>query len=61
MNRPVRSPAQAIGTAKLRDFLEMTFLYDPLREIATYRTILGPNLLSTPICYGAIEDPSVER
>jgi hypothetical protein len=37
------------------------FLYDPLREIETYRTILRPNLLSTPICYGAIVDPSVER
>jgi hypothetical protein len=38
-----------------------TFLYDPLREIETYLTILGSNLLSTPICYGAIVDPSAER
>jgi hypothetical protein len=38
-----------------------TFLYDPLREIETYRTILVPNRLSTPICYGAIVDASAER
>jgi hypothetical protein len=38
-----------------------TFLYDPLREIETYRAILGSNRLSTPICYGAIVDPSAER
>jgi hypothetical protein len=123
MNRPVRSPAQAIGTAELRAFLEKalsphvapprrlielecrpsiystsfameeldvrldddtrlrllykdlsrhalledarqakpTFLYDPLREIETYRSILGPNRLGTAECYGAIVDPSVER
>ena len=38
-----------------------TFLYDPMREIETYRTILGPNRLGTPTCYGAIVDPSAER
>jgi len=32
------------------------FLYDPLREIETYRSILGPNRLSTAICYGGIVD-----
>jgi hypothetical protein len=38
-----------------------TFLYDPLREIETYRSILGPNRLGTPICYGAIVEPPAER
>jgi Phosphotransferase enzyme family len=38
-----------------------TFLYDPLREIETYRSILGPNRLGTPICYGAIVEPRAER
>jgi hypothetical protein len=33
-----------------------TFLYDPLREIETYRTILEPNRLGTATCYGAIVD-----
>jgi len=122
MNRPVRNPAQAIGTAELRAFLEKalsrhvasprhlielerrpsiystsfameeldvrledgtslllfkdlsrrsmlgsvrrvkpTFLYEPLREIETYRSILGRNRLSTAVCYRAIVDPSVER
>jgi hypothetical protein len=37
------------------------FLYDPMREIETYRTILVPNRLSTPICYGAIVDASAEH
>ena len=38
-----------------------TFLYDPLREIETYRSILGPGRLETATCYGAIVDPSAER
>jgi hypothetical protein len=38
-----------------------TFLYDPLREIDTYRSILEPNRLSTAACYGAIIDPRTER
>jgi len=37
------------------------FLYDPLREIETYRSILGPNRLGTPICYGSIVEPRAER
>ena len=36
--------------------IKPAFLYDPLREIETYRTILGPNRLSTPACYGAFVD-----
>ena len=37
------------------------FLYDPLREIETYRSILGPSRLETATCYGAIVDPGAER
>ena len=33
-----------------------TFLYDPMREIETYRTILDPSRLGTATCYGAIVD-----
>jgi hypothetical protein len=32
------------------------FLYDPLREIETYRSILELNRLSTAICYGSVVD-----
>ncbi len=32
------------------------FLYDPLREIETYRSILEPNRLGTATCYGAFVD-----
>jgi hypothetical protein len=37
------------------------FLYDPLREIETYRQILGPNQIDAPICYGAVVDPDIGR
>jgi hypothetical protein len=40
--------------------IKPVFLYDPLREIQTYRNILMPNRLSTATCYGAIVDPSIE-
>lgn len=32
------------------------FLYNPLREIAVYRSILAPNRISAPTCYGAVVD-----
>ena len=49
--------------ALLEDALQAkpTFLYDPMREIDTYRSILGPSGLGTPICYGAIVEPPAER
>ena len=37
------------------------FFYDPLREIETYRTILGRGRFGTAICYGAIHHPQLER
>jgi hypothetical protein len=37
------------------------FLYNPLREIETYRQILAPNQLSAPIFYGAAVDPALDR
>jgi hypothetical protein len=37
------------------------FLYDPRREIETYRNILSPGRLGTPICYGAIATTLSER
>ncbi len=32
------------------------FLFDPLREIATYRAILGPNGVSAPTYFGSVVD-----
>ncbi len=37
------------------------FLYDPLREIETYRAILTPNRLGTAACYGAVADHETGR
>src|SRR5437868_6068632 len=37
------------------------FLYDPLREIETYRRILGPRKVDAPACYGAVADPRADR
>jgi hypothetical protein len=37
------------------------FLYDPMREIEVYRTLLGPNGLSTATCYGAVVDEHLGR
>jgi hypothetical protein len=36
------------------------FLYEPLREIETYRRIL-PRIPDAPIFYGAVVDPSISR
>jgi Phosphotransferase enzyme family len=30
------------------------FLYDPLREVHTYSTILGPAGIGAPVCYGTV-------
>jgi hypothetical protein len=37
------------------------FLYDPMREIETYLTILEPNRLGTATCYGTIADHRAGR
>lgn len=37
------------------------FLYDPAREIETYRMILSPNHLSAPLFYGAVADEPLQR
>ncbi len=36
--------------------IKPAFLFDPLREIETYRTILAPARLGTATCYGAAVD-----
>lgn len=38
-----------------------TFLYEPLREILTYRTILPSANLGTAICYGTVVDAELDR
>jgi hypothetical protein len=37
------------------------FLYEPRREIETYRTILAPNELGTATCYGAVVERRARR
>ena len=37
------------------------FLYNPRREIETYRVLLDPELLGTAICYGTIQRPELGR
>jgi aminoglycoside phosphotransferase (APT) family kinase protein len=37
------------------------FLYDPLREIETYRAILAPSRLGAPVYYGSIVDCRLGR
>jgi aminoglycoside phosphotransferase (APT) family kinase protein len=37
------------------------FLYDPVREIETYRVLLAPAALGTPTFYGATVDPDRDR
>ena len=37
------------------------FLYDPRREIETYRTVLATAGLGTAACYGAVVDPAADR
>jgi hypothetical protein len=37
------------------------FLYHPRREIETYRRLLDPARLGTPLCYGSVVSSRVER
>lgn len=37
------------------------FLYNPLREIETYRAILAPSRLGEAFCYGAVVEPQIGR
>ena len=37
------------------------FLYNPLREIETYQSILAPRRLGTAVCYGAVVDHQLGR
>jgi hypothetical protein len=42
-------------------WVKPAFLYNPQREIATYRTILAPQGISTATCFGAVIDPGAGR
>jgi hypothetical protein len=37
------------------------FVYNPIREIETYRRILVRHGLGTPVCYGAVVNPELKR
>ena len=52
------SPASVLAGAKQ---VRPDFLYEPLREIATYENILPPQRLGTAICYGSVNSAEPER
>jgi aminoglycoside phosphotransferase (APT) family kinase protein len=52
------SPGSVLKTARQ---VRPGFIYHPEREIEIYRHILEPERLGTPICYGAVEVPELER
>lgn len=52
------SPSSLLETAQR---VRPHFLYDPLREIETYRTTLHQLGLGTPVCYGATVSAELER
>src|SRR5579859_3140171 len=52
------SPGSLLQTART---VRPGFVYHPEREIKIYRHILDPVKLGTPIWYGAIESPELER
>ncbi len=52
------SPASILQSA--RD-VRPAFLYHPLREIEIYRKVLDPVRLGTPIFYGAVARPELDR
>lgn len=52
------SPASVLEKAR---HVRPRFLYRPQREIETYRAILNGERFGTPICYGAVQRPELER
>ena len=52
------SPGSLLKTARE---VRPGFVYNPEREILIYRHILDQKKLGTPICYGAVEVPELER
>jgi aminoglycoside phosphotransferase (APT) family kinase protein len=52
------SPASKLDTARN---IRPEFLYSPHREIETYRQVLDSKAFQTPIFYGAVEEPAIER
>ncbi len=52
------SPSRLLGAA---GDVKPAFVRDPLREIATYRLLLGDEDLGTPVCYGSHADPATGR
>jgi hypothetical protein len=52
------SPQALLETARR---IRPAFIYDPLREIETYRTILAPKEVDTATCYGTVVDRRIGR
>ena len=52
------SPGSLFGGAVK---VKPSFIYDPLREIETYRRILSRHDIGAPRCYGAVTDPEQNR
>jgi thiamine kinase-like enzyme len=51
-------PASLLNAA--RD-VRPAFLYNPQREIETYRKVLDPKAFGTAVCYGAVQRPEDKR
>jgi hypothetical protein len=52
------SPQALLETARR---IRPSFIYDPMREIETYRTILAPEKVGTATCYGTVVDHRIGR
>jgi Ser/Thr protein kinase RdoA (MazF antagonist) len=52
------SPASVLQTARS---VRPRFLYRPEREMEIYRHVLDSAKLGTPVCYGAVKVPELER
>lgn len=52
------SPSSLLSAARE---VRPDFLYNPRREIVTYRSVLNPLQFGTATCYGALEQPESER
>ncbi len=52
------SPGSILKTAQQ---IRPWFMYHPQREIETYHSILSSQRLGTPLCYGAVQRPEIQR
>jgi aminoglycoside phosphotransferase (APT) family kinase protein len=49
------------GLSPIARAAKPAFLYEPMREILTYRNVLATERMGTATCYGSVADPSAGR